>query len=117
MLKGIARCLEQPGALRKEMINSPDFWVVLRTLHSVDDVAMSVFSIIEDLTANRFSDITADNYEAAVLLLNDFASAGSVGASLEQRQDVSGRRGKPPKSAQAEWVIQLWMVELVADIV
>jgi len=41
--------------------------------------------------------IMADNYESAISLLNDFASAGSVGATLEQRQDNRARRGQQTK--------------------
>lgn len=44
----------------------------------------------------------ADNYEAAVSLLNEFASHGSIGAETEQKQDRRARRGqqvsKPAKS-------------------
>jgi len=39
----------------------------------------------------------ADNYESAVKLLNDFASAGSVGSTIEQKQDKRARRGQPMK--------------------
>ncbi|KAI9886275.1 MAG: hypothetical protein M1823_001947 [Watsoniomyces obsoletus] len=96
MLKGISKCIAAPGPLRNEMVNSPDFWAILKTLHS-DIESESVFNIMEALTADDFSAVTADNYEAAVSLLNDFASAGSVGSILEQKQDMLARRGKSPK--------------------
>ena len=102
MVKGIARCIREPGPLRKEMINSPDFWAILKTLHSIDEVAAQVFRILEELTADGFSAITADNYEAAVSLLNDFAMAGSVGAVFEQRRDTLARRGKTAKQPPTE---------------
>ncbi len=102
MLAGIARCISEAGPLRNEMINSPDFWTILRALHAMESVAPTVFSIIEGLTADRFSAVTADNYEAAVLLLNDFASAGSVGAQSEQRQDALSRRAKTAKQLQPQ---------------
>lgn len=88
------------------MLNSPDFWAILKTIHSVDEVAPSVFQVMEDLSAGNFSSITADNYEAAVILLNDFASAGSVGSILEQRQDAVSKRGKPAKQNKPQSVIR-----------
>lgn len=45
--------------------------------------------------------ISADNYEATVQLLNEFATAASVGAAYEQR--TQGRRTKgsqPNKKAE-----------------
>lgn len=36
----------------------------------------------------------ADNYESAVKLLNEFASAGSVGSTIEQKKDRRVRKGK-----------------------
>lgn len=44
--------------------------------------------------------MTADNYEAAVSLLNKFATAGSVGAVVEQRYEKVGRRPNPSKAAK-----------------
>lgn len=104
MLKGIIRCIEKPGPLKNEMLNSPDFWAILKTIHSVDQVAPSVFKVMEDLSAGDFSSITADNYEVAVLLLNDFASAGSIGSILEQKQDALSKRGKPTKQNKPQSV-------------
>jgi len=59
-----------------------------------------VFELLEDVTVGRPSAISADNYESAVALLNDYATAGSVGAVQEQKLDKAARRpksGKPTK--------------------
>ncbi len=59
-----------------------------------------MFELLEDVTVGRPSAISADNYESAVALLNDYATAGSVGAVQEQKLDKAARRpksGKPTK--------------------
>ena len=96
-IRGIAFCIREPGALRNEMTNSPDFWAILKTLQSIEKAAPMVFKIVEDVTASNSSAITADNYEMAVSLLNDFASAGRVGSAAEQKQDAIVRKGRSPK--------------------
>jgi golgi-specific brefeldin A-resistance guanine nucleotide exchange factor 1 len=78
------------------MSTSPDFWSILRELHSVPEAAALVFRIVEELTRSS-GGITVDNYEAAIALLNDFATAGSIGAAQEQRRDREAhgsRRGR-----------------------
>ncbi|KAI9822830.1 MAG: GDP/GTP exchange factor for ARF [Phylliscum demangeonii] len=105
ILKGIVRCIKKPGPLRNEMVNSPDFWAILQGIHSLSDIAPAVFNVMEHLTARNSLAITADNYEAAVALLNDFASAGGTGAILEQRQDGPGKRGKTVKQQKPLFVI------------
>ena len=59
---------------------------------------------MKDLTTENFSAITADNYEAAISLLNDFASAGSVGSMLEQRQVMPSQKGKATKQPKVQSV-------------
>lgn len=88
------------------MMASPDFWVILSNLSTNTQAAPAVFDIIEGVTSGSSPAITADNYESTVLLLNDFATAGSVGATIEQKQDrrVQGRRPqavKPVKPSKA----------------
>jgi brefeldin A-resistance guanine nucleotide exchange factor 1 len=46
--------------------------------------------------------IMADNYESAVGLLNDFASAGSVGSAKEQKQDKRIRKGQQTKQPRQQ---------------
>jgi hypothetical protein len=49
----------------------------------------------------------ADNYEAALALLNEFASMASVGAVAEQKNDrKQGRKGgRPVKQEKPRWVL------------
>ncbi|KZF23276.1 Sec7-domain-containing protein [Xylona heveae TC161] len=122
ILKGIKQCLQGPPALRNEMSNSPDFWSILHMLHSIQDAAAGVFDIIEEVTVGEPSAITADNYESAVSLLNDFANAASVGAALEQRRDreprqaKNAKQGKPkPIPAVSRGVKAISLVHAVSD--
>jgi golgi-specific brefeldin A-resistance guanine nucleotide exchange factor 1 len=64
----------------------------------VPEAAGDVFQLVEDLTTSSQPGITADNYEAAIALLNEFATAAQVGAVEEQRRDQAARRGKAPPS-------------------
>lgn len=79
---------------------SPDFWVVLRNLTGNLKAAPGVFKILEGVASGSASTITADNYESAVALLNDFATAGSIGAHSEQKQDKRSKRAPPTAGKQ-----------------
>ena len=105
MLKGLSDCCKGPSALRSELASSPDFWVILNTLQRVPDAAGDVFQLVEDLTTSSQPGVTADNYEAAIALLNEFATAAQVGAVLEQRYDQAVKRGKAPKAKKPEYGI------------
>ncbi|KAF2491994.1 Sec7-domain-containing protein [Lophium mytilinum] len=102
LLMGLADCIKGPIGLRSEMANSPDFWSILNTLHSVPEAAGDVFQIVEELASSTHPGITADNYEAVITLLNEFATDGQVGAQQEQRRDQNARRGKPVKPKKPE---------------
>jgi brefeldin A-resistance guanine nucleotide exchange factor 1 len=101
LTKGISECLNSSSGLRKEMATSPDFWEILRHLHMLPDVAPHVFSILEELNNSPQNAITADNYENTIRLLDDFATAGSIGSADEQRRDQAirsgGKQAKLPK--------------------
>jgi golgi-specific brefeldin A-resistance guanine nucleotide exchange factor 1 len=75
-------------------MTSPDFWVILRNLTRNVKSAPIVFEILEGVAVGSPPTIMADNYESAVKLLNDFASAGSVGSTIEQKQDRKAKRGQ-----------------------
>ncbi|KAK0119533.1 GDP/GTP exchange factor for ARF [Cadophora gregata] len=94
VLQGLTQCIKEPGPLRNEIMTSPDFWVILRNLTGNAQSAPTVFEILEGVAIGSPPTIMADNYESAVKLLNDFASAGSVGATIEQKQDKRVRRGQ-----------------------
>ena len=71
------------------------------------EAAGDVFQLVEDLTTSPQPGITADNYEAAIALLNEFATAAQVGAKEEQRQDQAAKRGKGTKARKTEYVPRL----------
>jgi len=94
IVKGLRLCLDGPAGLRCEMVNSPDFWSVLKALQAVADVAQDVFDMVEGVVEGSKAALTADNYGSAVQILGDFATAGSVGASTEQQRDEAARQGR-----------------------
>ncbi|KAF2855790.1 Sec7-domain-containing protein [Plenodomus tracheiphilus IPT5] len=102
ILKGLTDCCKGPNALRSELAGSPDFWTILNRLSTVPEAAGDVFQLVEDLTTSSQPGITADNYEAAIALLNEFATAAQVGAREEQLHDQAAKRGKGPKAKKPE---------------
>jgi brefeldin A-resistance guanine nucleotide exchange factor 1 len=78
-------------------MTSPDFWVILRNLTANAQAAPTVFEILQGVAIGSPPTVMADNYESAVKLLNDFASAGSIGSTVEQKQDRRPGRGQPVK--------------------
>jgi golgi-specific brefeldin A-resistance guanine nucleotide exchange factor 1 len=94
VLQGLNQCIKEPGPLRNEIMTSPDFWVILKNLTANAEAAPTVFEILEGVAVGSPPTIMADNYESAVALLNEFATAGSVGATIEQKQDKRMRRGQ-----------------------
>jgi golgi-specific brefeldin A-resistance guanine nucleotide exchange factor 1 len=102
VLQGLKLCIAQPGPLRSEIMTSPDFWVLLRTLAGHKESSPVVFEILEGGVSGSPSAIIADNYGAAIALLNDFATAAKVGAIAEQQKgakagDRRPRGARPPK--------------------
>lgn len=109
IMKGLSDCCKGSNALRSELAGSPDFWTILSRLASVPDAAGDVFSLVEDLTTSSQPGITADNYEAAIALLNEFATAAQVGAREEQLHDQAVRHNKgqkPKKPENSEVVVR-----------
>ncbi|KAH7068903.1 hypothetical protein BKA63DRAFT_477540 [Paraphoma chrysanthemicola] len=102
ILKGLTDCCKGPNALRSELAGSPDFWAILSRLSGVQESAGDVFALVEDLSTSTQPGITADNYEAAIGLLNEFATAAQVGARDEQLYDQAARRGKGQKMKKPE---------------
>jgi brefeldin A-resistance guanine nucleotide exchange factor 1 len=107
ILKGLTQCINDPTPLRNEIMTSPDFWVILRNLAADPQSAPMVFGILEGVVEIESPPtIMADNYESATNLLNDFASAGSIKATIEQKPDKRTRRGQPIKQEKKpKWVI------------
>ena len=82
VIKGLGQCLRGPKPLRNEIVNTPDFWSILRRVGQIPDVAGETFDMLKNITEDSFSAVTADNYELVVLALNDYASRGSAGAEI-----------------------------------
>ncbi|KAF7869708.1 hypothetical protein EAF04_004492 [Stromatinia cepivora] len=104
VLQGLTQCIKEPGPLRNEIMTSPDFWVILKNLSTNPSSASAVFEILEGVAIGSPPTIMADNYESAVKLLNDFATAGSVGSTVEQKQDKRTRRGQQVKQPKPQVV-------------
>lgn len=102
VLQGLKVCIDKPGPLRNEIMTSPDFWVILQTLSSHLESAATVFEILESGVSGSPPAIMADNYEAAVKLLNSFASAASSAAATEQKADRKGPPQRKPRTAKPE---------------
>ena len=107
ILKGLYSCISGPANLKHELARSPDFWAVLQTLQPQEEAASLVSQITEAVVAEGA--ISPDNYEAAVVILNNFATAASLGARQEQQRErelaTASKRGqhqtedkKPQKS-------------------
>ncbi|TGJ85964.1 hypothetical protein E0Z10_g2814 [Xylaria hypoxylon] len=101
VLQGLKVCIEQPGPLRSEIMTSPDFWLILRTLAGNSTSSPTVFDILEGGVSGSPSAIIADNYEAAIALLNEYATAAQVGAADEQKGERRQRNARPPKKETA----------------
>ncbi|KAI8949649.1 Sec7-domain-containing protein [Xylaria longipes] len=101
VLQGLKVCIEQPGPLRSEIMTSPDFWLILRTLAGNSNSSPTVFDILEGGVTGSPSAIIADNYEAAISLLNEYATAAQVGAADEQKGERRQRNARPPKKEAA----------------
>ncbi|KAJ4155394.1 hypothetical protein LMH87_000641 [Akanthomyces muscarius] len=97
ILTGLAACTEEPGPLRSEMMTSPDFWATLRVLATNRESAAQVFQILEKGTSGSPPAIMADNYMAAVALLDQFASSANPLASSDKQAEQERRRHDQPR--------------------
>ncbi|TQV93035.1 Sec7 domain-containing protein [Cordyceps javanica] len=102
ILHGLAACTEEPGPLRSEMMTSPDFWATLRVLATSRESAAQVFEILEKGTSGSPPAIMADNYMAAVALLDQFASSANPLASDKQAEQERRRHDQPRKEAKVD---------------
>jgi golgi-specific brefeldin A-resistance guanine nucleotide exchange factor 1 len=103
VLGGLSRCINSAGSLRNEIIISPDFWSILQRLHLHDQSAPMVFQLLQSIIDSAPPTITADNYESAISLANDFANAGSVGSIEERRRDSMVRRPRAGKQERTRY--------------
>ena len=96
-VNSLSRCISGPGLLRNEVTVSPDFWSILQRLLQHKEAAPLVFDLLQTIVESNPPIITADNYESAIGLANEFISAGSVGYIEERQRDAHGRRVKGAK--------------------
>ena len=109
-VQGLSRCISHTGRLRNEIAISPDFWSILQRLHQHEEASPLVFELLESIIYSMPDIITADNYESAVALANDFVTAGHVGSIDERQRDAHARRTKgikPPKARYEDLLLQL----------
>ncbi|EED23263.1 guanine nucleotide exchange factor (Gea2), putative [Talaromyces stipitatus ATCC 10500] len=109
VLNSLSRCIAESELLRREIIISPDFWSILQRLRPQNTSAPIVYEILKGIIESTPPAISSDNYEAAVALANDFASAGSIGAAEERRRDANARRSrgaKPEKPTENDTVLR-----------
>ena len=92
ILDGLKLCVQDPSPLRNEVINTPDFWSIIRSLHGLPEAAGKAFDLVAAVIAGQQVAVTADNYKDIISLLNAFAAAGSVGAVLEQSREKTARK-------------------------
>ncbi|KAL2436848.1 ARF guanine-nucleotide exchange factor 1 [Exophiala dermatitidis] len=103
--RGLANAIAEPGPLRNEVTKSPDFWSILQRLHQYKSEGESVFEILTTLATSQPTAVTADNFESAIALANDFATAGSIGSIQEKRRDFAAKRGHQAKPARDEDIV------------
>ncbi|KAG6042156.1 hypothetical protein E4U41_004960 [Claviceps citrina] len=99
---GFVICTDQPGALRNEMMKSPDFWAILRLLARNQVSAASVFSILESSVTGSPPAISADNYEATIGLLGYFATASAEGDALAQSSESNSPGSNRKAKSEAD---------------
>nr|XP_036583330.1 Sec7 domain-containing protein [Colletotrichum truncatum]KAF6792306.1 Sec7 domain-containing protein [Colletotrichum truncatum] len=92
VLQGLRLCVDEPSPLRNEIMTSPDFWVIMRSLAVRQESAPLVFDILELGCGGAPPAIIADNYEAAISLLGEFASAAGRAVVAERKQDTRQRK-------------------------
>ena len=102
-VKGLSRCIRDTTLLRNEITISPDFWSILQRLHQHEEAGPQVFELLQTITESTPYIVTADNYEAAISLANDFANAGSVGSIDERQRDALARRTKGVKQPKPRY--------------
>ncbi|KAM0532126.1 hypothetical protein ACHAPP_007310 [Verticillium nonalfalfae] len=107
LIQGLKLCVVEPGPLRNEIMTSPDFWSIMRALAGRYDSAAVVFDLLERGCTGVPPAIMADNYEAALLLLGDFASAAGRAVLAERKQEQRPRKSRDserePPSDHQEW--------------
>ncbi|EFR03206.1 ARF guanine-nucleotide exchange factor 2 [Nannizzia gypsea CBS 118893] len=100
VVTGLLQCINESEALKNELSMSPDFWSILQRLHQHQEAAQMTFELLQSIVESTVPVITADNYEAAVNLLNDFATAGGIATVREIKREMALRRPKPVRQVR-----------------
>ncbi|GBF64827.1 hypothetical protein TMEN_7543 [Trichophyton mentagrophytes] len=100
VVTGLLQCINESEALKNELSMSPDFWSILQRLHQHQEAAQMAFELLQSIVESTVPVITADNYEAAVNLLNDFATAGGIATVREIKREMALRRPKPVRQVR-----------------
>lgn len=87
LVQGLKACIDIPGALRHEIMTSPDFWSLMRIMASRHDAAPVAFELLERACIGVPPAVMADNYEAAILLLGEFATAAGRLVLAERKRE------------------------------
>jgi golgi-specific brefeldin A-resistance guanine nucleotide exchange factor 1 len=95
VIAGLDHIISSADPLRNEVSISPDFWSILQRLHRHKDQSQNVFDMLNTTVEADPPIVAADNFESAVSLANDFATAASIGAAPEHRREATSRRGRP----------------------
>ena len=103
-VKGLSRCVTDPGLLRNQITISPDFWSILQRLHQHEETAPLVYELLQTIVESSPPIVSADNYESTIGLANHFISDGSVGAFEERQRDAVSRRTKGVKQPKPRYV-------------
>lgn len=74
-------------------MTSPDFWTLLKTLAAKEDQSQAAFTVLERGIGGTPPAILAENYEAAISLLGDFASASRSTALPKIKSSVAKMGG------------------------
>lgn len=112
IVNALSQCVTDAGLLRNQITVSPDFWSVLQRLHQHAEAAPLVYELLQTIIESTPPTVSADNYESAVNLANEFISAGSVGAFEERQRDAVSRRAKGVKQPKQRYAFIFFFFSL-----
>ena len=97
IIQALKLCLAGPISLRNEIVNSPDFWLVLEPLQNTQETAQHIFEMIEDIVAGPRPGLTADNYDAVATVLNNFSMSAGQAARAHRQREIEAQRTRQPR--------------------
>lgn len=112
IVNALSQCVTDPGLLRNQITVSPDFWSILQRLHQHAESAPLVYELLQTIVDSTPPIVSADNYESAVGLANEFISAGNVGAFEERQRDALSRRNKGVKQPKQRYTLSFFFFSI-----